>query len=56
MQVAEAEGGKLNGYAEPQGFTTEWRVHWPGLWRGKAAWHLILLISNKMGGQGTTTP
>lgn len=55
MQVSEAGGGKLNGYAEPRGFTTEWTVHRPVLWRGTAPWHLMPSISNKMGGQSTTT-
>lgn len=41
MRVVEAEGGKLSGCAEPQGFTTEWRFYWPKLRGGELVWPLI---------------
>lgn len=44
MRVVEVEGGKLNGCAEPLGFTTEWRFYWPKLWRGETVWPLMLSI------------
>lgn len=56
MLVSDVESTKLSGYAEAHGFTTGSEIHRPVVWRRNAALHLILLVSDKMGGQQLLIP